>query len=365
MRVLHYTPGIDHASGGVATYMQLLARDLGSLCELHVVTHHAPGELPLQNCSVSYLPNRWWPWRNCRRELTSLLEQLRPDVVHVNSCWLPGSALVALWSKRLGYKVIYTPHGMLEPWCMARHRWKKFPALWLYQRRGLEVSDVIHATSEMEREHLLQLGWNPRVEVVANCVQLDQIPLKQSWQRRRTLLFFSRIHPKKGIPLLLDAVAQLREELRGYTLRIVGPGEPAYLTELQAMAEAKGIAQIVRFEPPVYGDQKWQLYHEADVMVLPTYSENFGLVIAESLACGTPVITTEGTPWQELNTQHCGWWIPLSLSSLVNALRDAIRCDESTLRTMGLNGRSLIARQYDSPAVAQQMMEVYRLAINS
>lgn len=365
MTILHYTPSIDHSAGGVGSFMQLLARDLGKLCEMHVVTHRSAEELKLENCHVHYLPVKWLPWNSCKQEFMRLLAQIKPDIFHSHTCWLPLSSLTAQWAKSAGYKVLYTPHGMLEPWIINRHRWKKLPALWLYQRRGLEVSDVIHATSEMEREHLLQLGWNPRVEVVANCVQLDQIPLKQSWQKRRTLLFFSRIHPKKGIPLLLDAVAQLREELRGHTLRIVGPGEPAYLTELQAMAEAKGIAQIVRFVPPVYGDQKWQLYHEADVMVLPTYSENFGLVIAESLACGTPVITTEGTPWQELNTQHCGWWIHLSLSSLVNALRDAIRCDESTLRTMGLNGRSLIARQYDSPAVAQQMMEVYRLAINS
>jgi hypothetical protein len=110
------------------------------------------------------------------------LAQLRPDVVHCNCCWTPLSALTALWAKQQGYPVVYSPHGMLEPWILRRHYWtKKVPALWLYQRRALQRVDCLHATADSERRNLLRLGYNPRVAVIPNCVDVSHIPLKTSW----------------------------------------------------------------------------------------------------------------------------------------------------------------------------------------
>ena len=109
----------------------------------------------------------------------------------------------------------------------------------------------------------------------------------------------------------------------------------------------------------VYGDEKWQLYRQADVFVLPTYSENFGIVVAEALASGTPVITTTGTPWEELQTKQCGWWIPCTQEDITYAVRAAINATDEKLQLLGLNGRRLMEERYSVESIAQQMKCLY------
>ena len=100
------------------------------------------------------------------------------------------------------------------------------------------------------------------------------------------------------------------------------------------------------------------------MFVLPTYSENFGIVVAEALACGTPVLTTKGTPWAELESEHCGWWIDLNKSSMVKALLSFLECTENELESMGQKGRKLVEAKYSTGKIAMDMMNLYRKVIN-
>lgn len=359
LTILHYIPSIDHSSGGVGVYMQLLARDLGRQCRLHVLTHATLAQLELENCTLHYIPYKWLPWNNCKREFLTLLEQIHPDVFHTNSCWMPVSALSAIWAKEAGYKVVYTPHGMLEPWCMNRNRWKKIPAIGLFQRKGLQVCDLIHATSDLECQNLRKLDWNSNITIIPNSVRIDEIPMKESWQRTKTILYLSRIHPKKGIPFLIEAVSLLKEQLKGYRVRVVGQGEPVYVEELETMSRLKGVDEIISIEPPVFGDAKWQLFAGADLFVLPTFSENFGIVVAESLASGTPVITTQGTPWKQLQSHGCGWWTAIGVDPLVQALTEFLNTSDQELQAMGCRGRALVEKEYGSEAIANRFVQMY------
>lgn len=360
MVILHYIPSIDESSGGVGAYMQLLTRDLGLLVDLHIITHKGKEERPLENCKIHYMPYKWKPWNNCKKEFVRLLEELHPDVFHTNCCMMPVSALTAMWAKELGYKVVYTPHGMLEPWALKHHYWKKLPAIWLFQKKGVAVCDKVHATAELEMNNLLKLGWNKNVCTIPNCVQIDQVEIKKYWCRNKNILFLSRVHVKKGIDYLIDAVANLKHELDGYTITIAGPGEETYVNELKQKAQKLCVSDMIEFVGPVYGNDKWPLYRKADLFVLPTHSENFGIVVAEALASGTPVVTTKGAPWEELDTHNCGWWIDLNTESLVEALRKFLSCSEKDLERMGRNGRNLIEEKYDSKSVAMQMYSLYQ-----
>ena len=381
MKILHYIPSIDEKSGGVGAYMQLLTRDLGKLCELHVVTHKSDKMRELENCNLHFIPDNVNPLSSVgKSEFMQLLNQINPDVFHSNCCWRPMSAWTAMWAKKAGYKIVYTPHGMLEPWIMKRHYWtRKIPAILMFQRNGVSCADLVHATAESEKENLLRLGWNKNVMVIGNCVQVDKIPMKESWDRKKSILFLSRVHVKKGINFLIEAVAELKEELKDYTINIAGPGEESYFKELIAQAtqfalnviregntlSSNNSSPTINFVGSVFGDAKFKMFRDADLFLLPTHSENFGIVVTEALASGTPVITTKGTPWHELETCHCGWWTEIGPQPLVRALKQFLQCSEDELKEMGCNGRKLVEERYSSDAIAEQFMEMYRLLQNN
>ena len=356
MRILHYIPSIDRTSGGVGVYMQLLSKELGKLGELHVATHRSDNMLELENCHLHFLPT-WKQPLSMHKEWQRLLNEVKPDVVHCNSCWIPSSAMTERWAQHAGYRVVLTPHGMLEPWIMRKHYLtRKLPALMLYQRKAVAIADMLHATAESEKEHILKLGWNDRITIVPNGIDVDSIQMKKSWLKTGKILFLSRVHPQKGVNYLIEAVAKLGGN---YQCLIAGEGETVYIDELKALAERLGVADRVQFLGGVYGDRKWELFREADVSVLPTYSENFGIVVGEALACGTPVITTKGAPWQDLEEHHCGWWTEVGTEPTLDALRAFADCTVEELEQMGRNGRRLIEEKYSTQAEAEGMLRMY------
>ena len=362
---------MSRRDGGTSIYMQQLSEFLGKMVELHIVAHRALDELPVRHAHMHYLSPSWKVWR-VRADYLKLLHEVRPDVVHVNCCWHPCFAYAVLWAKAAGYPVVLSPHGMLEPWIMRRHYLtRKVPSLLLYQRRALFASDLIHATSENESCHIGQIAdycsllsrWNPRIRIVGNGVDVRNIVVKDSWKRSCRLLFISRLHPKKGIDLLLHAFAGLAKEggpLVDYMLQIAGEGDSSYLEDLKRLAVRLGLDGRVEWLGGVYAERKWALLREADLLVLPTYSENFGIVVAEALASGTPVLTTIGTPWRELRERQCGWVVDVNADAISEGLRMFAATGEDDLRLMGLRGRSLVETKYDNETIAREFVEMYR-----
>ena len=250
---------------------------------------------------------------------------------------------------------------MLEPWIITRHYWtRKWLALKLYQKAAIQNANAIISTSESEKNNLLKLRYNSKIEIIPNGIDIEEISLKTSWKKQKTILFLSRIHVKKGIHFLIQAIAALKNELQGYEIKIVGEGDANYIYELKQLASKLEVTNMIHFIEGVYGKEKWKLFKQADLFILPTYSENFGIAIAEALACGTPVITTQGTPWKELESYQCGWWIPIGTTAIIEALKHFLQCTESDLEKMGRSGRKLIEEKYSSKNMAINMIEVYR-----
>ena len=361
MKIIHYIPSIDRMAGGISTYMQVLAKPLGTMAEVHIMTHVSENPLPMENCKVHDIP-RYRPFSGVwKKAVVDLLDSVRPDIVHVNCCWTPDCAMIQQLAQKRGYKVVLTPHGMLEPWIIKRHYWtRKVPALWLYQKAAVQRADCVQATAESERDNLLKLGYNSNIKVVRLGIDAESIEMKRSWKKSRQILFLSRVHVKKGINFLVEAADVLRNELQGYKILVAGEGDADYVEDMKRMICDRGLQDIVQLIGGVYGDEKWRLFQTSDFFVLPTHSENFGLAIAESLASGTPVITTVGTPWSDLNSSEAGAWIEIGTEPLVETLRRFLGFSEDELETMGRNGRKLIETKYSAHVMAEQMMEVYK-----
>ena len=368
MKVLHYIPSMARNLGGVATYLSILSGELGRRCELVIVTSVQKNDLPMRNCKVvdvegftftdAGLGLSWSGMKRFSACCERILEAEKPDIVHINGIWSLDRWLMQREALKRGIKTFIMPHGMLEPWILHRHYWtKKLPALMLYERKALRSAVRVIATAESERENLLKLKVNDApIPVVVNGIDVSIIPLKTSWERRKKILYVSRIHVKKGIEMLLDVAMGIREELQGYEIIIAGEGEEEYVKTLKEKAKVSGLN--VQFVGGVYGEEKWRTFQEADFFVLPTNSENFGYVIAESLACGTPVITTHGAPWGEIEGR-CGFWIERMEDELREAMLKMMGKEAEELEEMGRRGRKLIEEKYSAESMAEGLMEVY------
>jgi glycosyltransferase involved in cell wall biosynthesis len=285
----------------------------------------------------------------------------RYDIVHVDGLWHPFCHLGAWFARLRGKPVIITPHGMLEPWSLGAKRLKKGLGSWLYQRRDLSRATVLQATVLSEAGHFRAWGLRTPIAVIPYSLVMPKLRGQRPKPKVRRLLFLSRVHPKKGVLELVRAVAAQRRlfQTGGWVLTIAGPDEGGHLLAVQSEVERLGLRDLVEFQGAVEGAKKWALYRSADIFVLPTYSENFGLVVAEALACGTPVLTTQGAPWQGLVQHRCGWWPAVGQAPLEKALALALRTPRADLAAMGKRGQAWITKDFSWPAVSKKWGQCY------
>jgi glycosyltransferase involved in cell wall biosynthesis len=283
------------------------------------------------------------------------------DIIHANGIWTKYCHQTANFARRRNIPFVLSPRGMLERWALQHNAWKKRLAWLLYQKRDLQKVTAFHATAISEAESIRRLGFKQPIAIIPNGV--DPLPnLLQRFVKApntpHKALFLSRLHPKKGIPLLLHAWAALKPI--HWELWIAGNDENQHQSQLEILTDSLGIRDSVRFPGPVYGEAKDRMFQEADLFILPTHSENFGIVVAEALQYGIPVITTTGAPWQELQQYQCGWWVEPNQEGITQALKEALRTPSETLIQMGINGQNLIRQKYLWPDIAKNMILFYQ-----
>jgi glycosyltransferase involved in cell wall biosynthesis len=254
---------------------------------------------------------------------------------------------------------VVSPRGMLSTWALAFHKWKKRLAWSLYQSKDLHSASMIHATSEQEAEEVRQLGLRQPLVILANGVKLPaSLPKRASLPTgAKTALFLSRIHPKKGVLELISAWSSVRPT--NWRLVIAGPDDGGHRASVEALIARERLSADVELVGSVPDSEKWTLYADADLFVLPTFSENFGIVIAEALAAGLPTITTKGAPWRALDEHRCGWWIDMGIDPLVRALKEATSLSDAVRNEMGARGRNYVERELSWDRIAEQMREAY------
>jgi glycosyltransferase involved in cell wall biosynthesis len=291
-----------------------------------------------------------------------------PDatVIHDQGLWLASNHAVAVTAHQLGRPRIVSPRGMLSTWALAAKGFKKRTAWSLYQRRDLMRASALHATSQSEVDDCHRMGYRGPVTVVGNGTEFppDRVRGTSEASRQsatRTVLCLGRVHPVKGLSTLVEAWARVRPP--GWRLLIAGGDENGHAAELARQIVRHNLEEHVEMIGEVDREAKWALYQSADLFVLPSHSENFGLVVAEALASGIPVVTTRGTPWSEVAKQGCGWWIDAGVAPLAETLRTALTMPSTELRAMGERGRRLAESKYTWDGVAAEMLSFYESVI--
>jgi glycosyltransferase involved in cell wall biosynthesis len=238
--------------------------------------------------------------------------------------------------------------------------WKKEPVWWLWQKDALKAAHCLHATAESEYDEIRQAGLNNPVAIIPNGIDIPDLPSANREDRnQKTILSLGRIHPKKGLDRLVRAWAMLEGRFPNWSLRLIGSAEVGHDLELVALGKQLNLRRF-NVQAAAYGDAKWQAYQSADLFVLPTLNENFGITVAEALACELPVISTKGAPWQGLEKEGCGWWIDHGVEPLAATLVEAMELDEAARANMGRRGKSWMGRDFGWPAIGEEMANVYR-----
>lgn len=292
------------------------------------------------------------------------------DVVHLHGFWDRLVARAALQCLLVARPYVLRPAGMLEPWALAQKRLKKRVALALVFRRILRSAALLHATADSEAASLRRLGLRGPISVVPNGLDVEAIAaggdptmVESRWPEtrgRRRLLFLSRLHRKKGLDLLVEAWTTLAPRHADWHLVVAGPDEEGWRDRLEAELRRAGLAGRATFTGAVEGSEKLGLLRGCHAFVLPSYSENFGVVVAEALAAGLPVLTTTGTPWRDVAEAGCGAWVEPRAAAIAAGLDDLLRRPAEELEAMGARGRELVRAAYGSESVADRVLEAYR-----
>ena len=377
MKVLHYLPRIVLEEGGVVRAVLDLCTLLGS----------AGHEVSVLTTDATDAPEDWKSGQTGRIELIdapalrpgffgrgqlSRIRRIISDVefVHLHTPWEVANRQLGALSVRAGIPYGLSIHGMLDDWCMAQRGLKKRLYLTLGGRRLLERARWVHCTAEAERDQSRK--WTGRSDLVVAPLVFDIEPFAElpgpgparaAFAQLATdgpkLLFLSRVHEKKGLEILIEAAGILRERGKSPVVLIAGMGDEGYVESLKRLVKARGLEETVHFLGMVVGATKVSLFEACDVFCLPTSQENFGLVLPESMACRTPVITTRGVDiWPELERSGAAMIVDQSAEAFADAV-EAILADRDELAAMGERGREWVLKELDGAAIVREYEELY------
>jgi glycosyltransferase involved in cell wall biosynthesis len=280
---------------------------------------------------------------------------------YASSC----AGAIARWQK---IPYIVRTIGQLSPWALAQSQLKKRLYSALIERQNLNRAVAIHCTSEGEAEDVRHFGIQTQTFTLP--LGVDLLPARPSAKSELhtlydipletpTLLFLSRIHPKKRPDLLLQVLHQLRVQALDCHLILAGSGDEQYLKELMHLVDSLGLTARVTFTGFVAGQDKTLLLQGADLFVLPSYAENFGVAVAEAMAAGLPVVVTPGVQISpEIATNQAGLVVEGDVETLATAILDLLRSPETLLR-LGENGKQLAKERYGWGAIAQMLAHIY------
>ena len=318
-------------------------------------------DVPVLRFPVSRLPLASTVGASSALRAAMAVRMQQRDVVHTHGLWLMPNIYPALLARggAARAKIVHSPRGMLGSDALRYSAWKK-RALWhTLQRGALAAAHCIHATAVSEYEEIRAAGLANPVAVIPNGIDLPPDVVPGEARAHKTILSLGRLHPKKGLDLLIVAWARIAVDFPDWSLRIVGHEENGHADMLRALCVQTNAVRV-SIEPPLHGLAKTEAFTHADLFVLPSLNENFAMTVAEALAHGVPVISSKGAPWAGLAEQRCGWWIERTVEALGATLATAMLLPAAERAAMGARGRAWMARDFSWDSIAARMDNVYR-----
>lgn len=380
LKILHNLPtigkdsfGIGQISGSLARSQYLLGHDVTIWCLDNAdnigwaaTTHDFPvdrikGFKNFGSPSIGFCPQM--------TKFANMQELEAFDIVHQHGIWPVNSIGTLILAKKKKIHSVIAPHGSLNSWALNLSSFKKKIALALYERENLKLASCLHATSENEISDFRDFGLKNPIAYIENGILEKYLLVTGNPERfrlqynipsnKRILLFLSRISPKKGLEMLVEAINSTRIEFDNWQLIIAGIDEFNHKKEIESLIVHYHLESKIKIIGSLFGADKEDAFAASELFILPSYSEGAPMVVLDSLAAGVPVITTKASTWNDLVDFNCGWWTDISTPAITKALKEAIGKSSEELKIMGDSGRKLIAAKYTWPQLAGKTIMLY------
>ncbi|WIE03922.1 glycosyltransferase [Vibrio fluvialis] len=376
MKILHAVESLDSSYGGPANSVTNLCAHLNALDDINTVLFSLDDDTS-QNLIIDRNNLTWYRKKSFGfsklkysygliEYLKKLVQSENVEIIHVHNLWNYFSYACYKVAKDLDIPLVFSIRGSLYPWSLSQRSLLKKAAWFLFQKRALLYCKKIHVTCIDEKSTFSRLVNNENVMLIPNGVEFPEQLLTQDKAKEKLnldidsvcFLFLSRVHPKKGIDYLLRALMYLNKPV---TVLIVGP-----VTDVRYDQSCKKLSKNlpsnikVKFVSEVSSEKKWDYYSACDLFILPSQTENFGIVIAEALISGKPVLTTNNTPWDCINSINAGYCVPLNDANIIASINDFLLHDKLTQREMGSNGATFVKSNFAWESIAAQMLNEYQ-----
>ena len=295
------------------------------------------------------------------------------DIVHQHSLWTSQSLITSILRKN-GSKTCIAAHGTLSEFSLKKSKLKKDIALTLFEGKNLKKSQVLHATSEYEIQDFRKLGLKNPVAYINNGIGSYVLSKKGNGNSfrikyklpgdKKILLYLSRITPKKGLDMLLPAIAELEGQFNDWVLVIVGNNEFNYQEKIEKIIQQLNLQNKVFIIEPQMGDAKFDAFDASDFFILPSHSEGSPMVVVDALAYGLPVITTKSSSWKDLNDNKSGYWVDIDKEEIKKALQKMVNLSPEEIKTFSDNAKKMVKQKYLWDEIAKKTILMYQWMIN-